>query len=138
MRKYTKHLGSKNYFGIDNDIQNYPLFYTFFQVTHKLLKLKNNLGQTLLTLMEVNRDSLSESIPIVLKREYGCHRRDMTKTELCLSEQLETSESAYEIIRELHALGKFSHKKSIMLYNMAIFDPMHYLKQNVSQFDIFH
>ena len=88
--------------------------------------------------MEVNRDSLSESIPIVLKREYGCHRRDMTKTELCLSEQLETSESAYEIIRELHALGKFSHKKSIMLYNMAIFDPMHYLKQNVSQFDIFH
>ena len=89
----------------------------FFQVTHKLLKLKNNLGQTLLTLMEVNRDSLSESIPIVLKREYGCHRRDMTKTELCLSEQLETSESAYEIIRELHALGKFSHKISIMHYN---------------------
>ena len=55
-------------------------------------------GQTLLTLIEVNRESLSESLPLVLKREYGCHRRDMRRTELCLSEQLETSASASEII----------------------------------------
>ena len=61
-------------------------------------------GQTLLTLIEVNRESLSESLPVVLKREYGCHRRDLTKTELCLSEQLETSASASEIIQELHQL----------------------------------
>lgn len=61
-------------------------------------------GQTLLTLIEVNRESLSESLPLVLKREYGCHRRDLTRTELCLSEQLETSASAYEIIQELHQL----------------------------------
>lgn len=80
----------------NNRTQNY--------VTHSILLYKNTLGQTLLTLIEVNRESLSESLPLVLKREYGCHRRDMIKTELCLSEQLETSESASEIIQELHQL----------------------------------
>ncbi len=44
-------------------------------VTHSVLLTKNVLGQTLLTLIEVNRESLSESLPLVLKREYGCHRR---------------------------------------------------------------
>ncbi len=37
------------------------------------------IGQTLLTLIEVNREALSESLPLVLKREYGCHRRDMMR-----------------------------------------------------------
>ena len=73
-------------------------------ITHSILKTKNLVGQTLLTLIEVNREALSESLPLVLKREYGCHRRDMIKTELCLSEQLETSASASEIIQELHQL----------------------------------
>jgi hypothetical protein len=73
-------------------------------VTHSILISKNVLGQTLLALVEVNRESLSESIPLLLKREYGCHRRDIIKTELCLSEQLETSASASEIIQELHQL----------------------------------
>ena len=73
-------------------------------VTHSILLTKNMQGQTLLTIIEVNRESLSESLPLVLKREYGCHRRDMIKTELCLSEQLETSASASEIIQELHQL----------------------------------
>ena len=98
-------------------------------VTHSILLSTNKLGQTLLTLIEVNRESLSESLPLVLKREYGCHRRyifvlasrffimndlsldtfgysnskllfrDMTRTEICLSEQLETSASASEIIQ---------------------------------------
>ncbi len=75
-----------------------------FQVTHSVLISKNKTGQTLLTLIEVNRESLSESLPLVLKREYGCHRRDLSKTELCLSHQLETSASASEIIQELHQL----------------------------------
>ncbi len=44
-----------------------------------MLLQKNLLGQTLLTLIEVNRESLSESLPLVLKREYGCHRRDMMR-----------------------------------------------------------
>ena len=52
--------------------------------------------------LQVNRESLSESLPLVLKKEFGCHRRDMIRTELCLSEQLETSASASEIIQELH------------------------------------
>ena len=73
-------------------------FFLFFQVTHQVLLSSNVSGQTLLTLIEVNRESLSESLPLVLKREYGCHRRDMRRTELCLSEQLETSASASEII----------------------------------------
>ena len=73
-------------------------FLLFFQVTHQVLLSSNVSGQTLLTLIEVNRESLSESLPLVLKREYGCHRRDMRRTELCLSEQLETSASASEII----------------------------------------
>ncbi|TRY73782.1 hypothetical protein TCAL_16897 [Tigriopus californicus] len=73
-------------------------------ITHSVLLNTNKLGQTLLTLIEVNRESLSESLPLVLKREYGCHRRDMIKTEICLSKQLETSASASEIINELHQL----------------------------------
>lgn len=73
-------------------------------VTHSVLITKNKSSQTLLTLIEVNRESLSESLPLVLKREFGCHRKDLARTELCLSEQLETSGSAYEIIHELHQL----------------------------------
>lgn len=80
------------------------MYLCILQITHSVLLSKNVAGQTLLTLIEVNRESLSESLPLVLKREYGCHRRDLTKTELCLSEQLETSASAYEIIQELHQL----------------------------------
>ena len=74
------------------------------QITHSILNTKNKQSQTLLTLIEVNRESLSESLPVVLKREYGCHRRDLARTELCLSGQLETSASAKEIIQELHQL----------------------------------
>ena len=44
-------------------------------VTHSTLLSTNKLGQTLLTLIEVNRANLTESLPLVLKREYGCHRR---------------------------------------------------------------
>ena len=65
---------------------------------------KNLADQTLLTLIEVNRESLSESLPLVLKKEYGCHRRDIAKTELCLSSQLESSASAAEINKELKEL----------------------------------
>jgi len=48
-------------------------------VTHTVLRRKNDLGQTLLALIEVNREALSESLPLVLKKEYGCHRRDMMR-----------------------------------------------------------
>ena len=73
-------------------------------------------GQTLLTLIEVNREGLSESLPIVLKREYGCHHRDLNKTELCLSEQLETSASACEIIQELHQLEPRNYCQKILIW----------------------
>ncbi len=48
-------------------------------VTHSVLVGKNLVGQTLLTIIEVNREAMSESLPLVLKREYGCHRRDMMR-----------------------------------------------------------
>ena len=78
--------------------------FVHFQVTHSVLISKNLADQTLLTLIEVNREALSESLPVVLKKEYGCHRRDIGKTELCLSSQLESSASAAEIIKELQEL----------------------------------
>ena len=50
------------------------------------------------------RVNLAESLPIVLKKEYGCHRRDILKTEQCLARQLESSMSAGQIIGELNDL----------------------------------
>ena len=100
--------------------------FLFFQVTHQVLLSSNVSGQTLLTLIEVNRESLSESLPLVLKREYGCHRRDMRRTELCLSEQLETSASASEIIvvRILNLKGSFKVPNkyvAFLLYHPYLF-----------------
>ena len=56
----------------------------------------------MLSLIEVNRESLPESLALVLKHEYGCHHRNMKQTELCLSRQLESSDSAYQILEALH------------------------------------
>jgi len=104
-------------------------------VTHQVLLSSNVSGQTLLTLIEVNRESLSESLPLVLKREYGCHRRDMRRTELCLSEQLETSASASEIIVELHQLEPKSFCQIFFIWAVLFFTS---LMPNVSlaTFDI--
>ena len=70
---------------------------------------RNKLGQTLLTLIEVNRECLPESLALILKREYGCHRRDMEKTELCLSQQLESAICAEKILEQLHQLESKSN-----------------------------
>jgi hypothetical protein len=64
--------------------------------------IKNQWGQTLLSLIEVNRECLPESLALVLKHEYGCHHRSMKQTELCLSRQLDSSDSAYQILEALH------------------------------------
>ena len=50
------------------------------------------------------RINLAESLPLILKKEYGCHRRDILKTEQCLARQLESSMSAGQIISELNDL----------------------------------
>ena len=73
-------------------------------MTHKILQERNYEGQTLLAIIEVNRVNLAESLPLVLKKEYGCHRRDILKTEQCLARQLESSMSAGQIIGELNDL----------------------------------
>ena len=63
---------------------------------------RNQLGQTFLAMIEVNRENLQESLSLVLKREYGCHHRDMKRTEFCLSKQLESSDSGFHILQELY------------------------------------
>ena len=55
----------------------------------------------MLSLIEVNREYLPESLALILKYEYGCHHGNMRQTELCLSRQLESSESAYKILKYL-------------------------------------
>ena len=77
---------------------------TYRHVTHRVLQERNIEGQTLLAIIEVNRVNLAESLPIILKKEYGCHRRDILRTEQCLARQLESSMSAGQIVSELNDL----------------------------------
>lgn len=89
---------------------------TYGHVTHGVLQERNMEGQTLLAIIEVNRVNLGESLPLVLKKEYGCHRRDILKTEQCLARQLESSMSSCHIINELNDLensNSFSKKFKI-------------------------
>ena len=76
--------------------------FLLLQVTHQVLLSRNQLGQTFLAMIEVNRENLQESLSLVLKREYGCHHRDMKRTEFCLSKQLESSDSGFHILQELY------------------------------------
>ena len=82
--------------------QNKFLSFLLLQVTHQVLLSRNQLGQTFLAMIEVNRENLQESLSLVLKREYGCHHRDMKRTEFCLSKQLESSDSGFHILQELY------------------------------------
>ena len=85
------------------DLQlNKFLSFLLLQVTHQVLLSRNQLGQTFLAMIEVNRENLQESLSLVLKREYGCHHRDMKRTEFCLSKQLESSDSGFHILQELY------------------------------------
>ena len=82
--------------------QNKFVSFLLLQVTHQVLLSRNQLGQTFLAMIEVNRENLQESLSLVLKREYGCHHRDMMRTEFCLSKQLESSDSGFHILQELY------------------------------------
>ena len=85
-------------------------------ITHSILSLRNDLNQTLLTIIEVNRKNLSESLALILKAEYACHSGDMTQAELCLSGQLETSRSSFEIIDDLHQLQPMSWCQKLKIW----------------------
>jgi hypothetical protein len=52
-------------------------------------------------MIEVNRENLQESLS---QQEYGCHHRDMKRTEFCLSKQLESSDSGFHILQELYTM----------------------------------
>ena len=73
-------------------------------ITHSVLNLSNRMNQTILTIIEVNRERMSESLALILKAEYACHGAKMAETELCLSGQIETSIASNEIIKDLHNL----------------------------------
>ena len=73
-----------------------------FQVTHDVLANKNNFGQTLLTLIEINRESLQESLIIVIRLELALHNNDSSLAENCLRNHLESSVSTFEIVSLLH------------------------------------
>ena len=82
--------------------------HTMEYITHSVLSIRNNLRQTILSIIEVNREDMPESLALVLKVEYACHAGDLTQAEICLSGQLETSNSSFEIIKGLHQLQQLS------------------------------
>ena len=72
------------------------------QVTHDVLSHKNYFGQTLLALIEINQESLLESLIIVIRLELDLHDSDIRLAENCLRNHLESSESTHAIISLLH------------------------------------
>ena len=72
------------------------------QVTHDVLEQKDKFGQTLLTLIEINRDSLQESLIIVIRKELDLHNNELRQAEKCLRNSLDSSTSTYEIVSLLH------------------------------------
>ena len=77
---------------------------TVEHITHTLLAIRNDLNQTLTSILEVNREDMPESLALVLKVDYAGHAGDLTQAEICLSGQMETSTSSFEIIKGLHQL----------------------------------
>ena len=47
---------------------------------------------------------MTESIPAILKKEYGCHRYNMSRTEECFAKQLESSVTTEHILHDLNNL----------------------------------
>ena len=47
---------------------------------------------------------MTESIPAILKKEYGCHRYHMSRTEECFAKQLESSITTEHILQDLNNL----------------------------------
>ena len=72
------------------------------QVTHDVLERKDEFGQTLLTLIEINRVSLQESLIIVIRKELDLHNNELHQAEKCLRNSLDSSISTYEIVSLLH------------------------------------
>lgn len=77
---------------------------TIHLITHSLLSERSKLRQTVMSIVEVNRADMAESLALLLKIEFGCHAGDLTQAEICLSGQLETSISSSEILKGLHQL----------------------------------
>ena len=66
-----------------------------FQVTHDVLSHKNYFGQTLLALIEINQESLLESLIIIIRLELTLHNNDVRLAENSLRNHLESSESTH-------------------------------------------
>ena len=73
-------------------------------ITHDILSRTNKVGQTLMGMIEVHGENMPNSMQILVKLEYACHGHDVTKAQICLSEQIETSVSSSEVIKALKRL----------------------------------
>jgi hypothetical protein len=58
----------------------------------------------LYTIKLIFRTIMTESIPAILKKEYGCHRYNMSRTEECFAKQLESSVTTEHILHDLNNL----------------------------------
>ena len=95
---------------------------TIGHITHSLLSIRNNEDQTLMTILELNRKCMSESLSVLLKLEYACHGTDLTPAEVCLSEQLETSLFTFDIIKQLHELQPVTWSEKLQTW-ITLFIP---------------
>ena len=88
----------------DFRIRNMQIIFdcNILQVTHDVLSHKNYFGQTLLALIEINQESLLESLIIIIRLELTLHNNDIRLAENSLRNHLESSESTHAIISLLH------------------------------------
>ena len=88
----------------DFRIRNMQIIFdcNILQVTHDVLSHKNYFGQTLLALIEINQESLLESLIIIIRLELTLHNNDVRLAENSLRNHLESSESTHAIISLLH------------------------------------
>ena len=77
---------------------------------------KNNFEQTLLALIEISPDALNKSLINVVRMELGLHQDDpdLPDAKICLCDQLESSNSTFEIISLLDKQGPVSLDRQIL------------------------
>ena len=91
-------------------------------ITHSVLTRRNNIDQTLMSMIEVHGQEMSDSLPVLVKLEYACHAYDLTNTEMCLSGQLETSVFTFEVIKALRRFEPMTWCEKFQIF-MSLFIP---------------
>ena len=83
---------------------------------------KNNFEQTLLALIEISPDALNKSLINVVRMELGLHQDDpdLPDAKICLCDQLESSNSTFEIISLLDKQGPVSLDRQILSWIILV------------------